>query len=77
VPGVRFVDAANGVLGIEWVDGKSVRYLLGSGDDENEDGDGGEDVFGVDDHEDPLAEYVISKGTIFRYYPFRTSFLFS
>lgn len=69
VPGLRFVDAANGVLGIEWVNGKSVRHLLGSRDegeevdqDEDEDEDEGENEAGVD--EDPLAEYVTSKGTI-------------
>lgn len=33
------VDAAEGVLGIEWIDGQSVRYLLG--DDEEEDMDDG------------------------------------
>ena len=56
MPGVRFVDAANGVLGIEWVNGKSVRYLLGSGDED-------EDEAGAGAYEDPLAEYEISKGT--------------
>lgn len=57
MPGLRFVDAANGVLGIELVNGKSVRFLLGSGD-EGEDGDGDEDVV-----EDLLIEYGVSKGT--------------
>ncbi|EDR02472.1 uncharacterized protein LACBIDRAFT_253889, partial [Laccaria bicolor S238N-H82] len=28
VPGVRMVDASEGILGIEWIDGKSVRNLL-------------------------------------------------
>lgn len=31
VPGVRMVDAADGVLGIEWIEGKSVRHLLPGG----------------------------------------------
>jgi len=65
VPGLRFVDAANGVLGIEWVNGKSVRYLLGSrdeGEEGDQDEDEGENAAVVD--EDPLAEYAISKGTI-------------
>ena len=65
VPGLRFVDAANGVLGIEWVNGRSVRHLLGSRDEGEEGGqdeDEGENEAGVD--EDPLAEYVTSKGTI-------------
>ena len=58
MPGLRFVDAANGVLGIEWVNGKSVRFLLGSGD-EGEDADGDQDVV-----QDPLIGYGVSKGTI-------------
>jgi hypothetical protein len=55
VPGLRFVDAANGVLGIEWVNGKSVRCLLGSGDEGEEvdgDGDGDDD----DDDGEAAAE---------------------
>jgi TP53 regulating kinase-like protein len=70
VPGLRFVDAANGVLGIEWVNGKSVRFLLGSGD-EGEDADSDEDVV-----EDPLIEYGVSKGTIPNNAHFRTPILF-
>jgi len=31
VPGIRMVDATEGVLGIEWIEGKSVRMLLGGG----------------------------------------------
>jgi TP53 regulating kinase-like protein len=62
VPGLRFVDAANGMLGIEWVNGKTVRYLLGSRH-EGEEGDEGEEVEAGAD-EDPLAEYATSKGTI-------------
>lgn len=56
VPGLRFVDAASGALGIEWIDGKSVRSLLGSGDE-------GEDEEDEDDgDEDFLAEYGVPKG---------------
>lgn len=36
VPGVRMVDAPAGVLGIEWVEGKSVRRLLPGGAEEEE-----------------------------------------
>ncbi|KAF7367466.1 Bud32 protein kinase [Mycena sanguinolenta] len=41
VPGVRMVDAAEGVLGIEWIHGQSVRKLLpgGAGEDEDASGD--------------------------------------
>lgn len=62
MPGLRFVDAANGVLGIEWVNGRSIRFLLGSGD-EGEEADGNEDGVVVVD-EEPLAEYGVTKGTI-------------
>lgn len=64
VPGLRFVDAASGALGIQWVDGKSVRSLLGSGDEgeetyreEDEDGAPVED-------EDLLAEYRVAKDAL-------------
>lgn len=59
VPGLRFVDAANGVLGIQWVNGRSVRYLLGSGD-EGEEADSNED--GIVADQDPLVEYGVPKG---------------
>jgi len=40
VPGIRMVDAAAGALGIEWIEGKSVRRLLPGGEtDEEEHGD--------------------------------------
>ncbi|OSX64975.1 hypothetical protein POSPLADRAFT_1135089, partial [Postia placenta MAD-698-R-SB12] len=31
VPGIRMVDAAEGILVLEWIEGQSVRYLLGGG----------------------------------------------
>lgn len=66
VPGVRMVDAPAGVLGLEWIDGKSVRFLLGGG------AEGVEEVVGESEEnedeefieEDPLREYGISQGTI-------------
>jgi TP53 regulating kinase-like protein len=62
VPGLRFVDAASGALGIEWVDGKSVRSLLGSGDEgEEPESEEDEDVAPTED-EDLLAEYGVTKG---------------
>ena len=62
------VDAVEGVLGIEWIDGKSVRFLLGGGaegeeaiEEEDEGGDdAGEETLQPDD--DPLREYGISQG---------------
>jgi hypothetical protein len=42
VPGVRFIDLTEGVLGMEWIEGHSVRALLGGEpeQDETEDVDG-------------------------------------
>ncbi|KZT69072.1 hypothetical protein DAEQUDRAFT_711029 [Daedalea quercina L-15889] len=65
VPGIRMVDATEGVLGLEWIDGKTVRFLLGGGaEDEDEDetleeGDEGQVV-----KEDPLKEYGVSQDDI-------------
>jgi TP53 regulating kinase and related kinases len=56
VPGIRMVDVAEGVLGIEWIEGKSVRRLLPGGTEENQDGEGEEAVV------DPLESYGVSQG---------------
>ncbi|KAG9075661.1 serine/threonine-protein kinase bud32 [Ceratobasidium sp. UAMH 11750] len=40
VPGIRFVHADSGVLGIEWIDGSSVRKVLGGGAEGEDEGDG-------------------------------------
>ena len=53
VPGIRMVDAAEGVIGMNWIEGSSVRHLLPGGAEEDE--DLGEDV-------DPLLEYGVSQG---------------
>jgi TP53 regulating kinase-like protein len=60
VPGLRFVDAASGALGIEWIDGKSIRSLLGSGDEGEETED--EDDVALAEDEDFLTEYRVPKG---------------
>jgi TP53 regulating kinase-like protein len=36
VPGLRIVDVKQGVLGLEWIDGWSVRELLGGGQEDDE-----------------------------------------
>ncbi|OCH86930.1 hypothetical protein OBBRIDRAFT_814355 [Obba rivulosa] len=63
VPGIRMVDAAEGVLALEWIDGKSVRFLLGGGAEgeeeeaaDSEDSDVAEAAAQEDDT-DPLSEY--------------------
>jgi len=65
VPGLRFVDAIEGLLGIEWIEGKSIKCLLPTGaQEEFEEED--EDVIDQDDvsshliDEDPLKEFGIS-----------------
>ncbi|KAI0781668.1 kinase-like domain-containing protein [Irpex lacteus] len=63
VPSVRMVDAAEGVLGIEWIDGKSIRFLLGGGaeDEEVEEVDEADDVEeDPTEEEDALLEYNVS-----------------
>lgn len=65
VPGIRMVDAAQGVLGIEWIDGKSVRFLLGGGEENEEileEGDVDEPESEDATEEDTLSEYGVSKG---------------
>jgi TP53 regulating kinase and related kinases len=60
------VDAVQGILGIEWIDGRSVRFLLGGGEEDEapiEEGDYAEDEIGdVPEEEDPLSEYNVSRG---------------
>lgn len=58
------VDATEGILGIEWIDGKSVRFLLGGG------AEGEEEIEETADEpdedvpleENPLQEYGVSQG---------------
>ncbi|KAI6114643.1 kinase-like domain-containing protein [Pisolithus croceorrhizus] len=44
VPGVRMVDVAEGVLGLEWIEGRPVRVLLPGGSEEVQHSDGTEGV---------------------------------
>ncbi|KAH7886743.1 kinase-like domain-containing protein [Phlebopus sp. FC_14] len=59
VPGIRMVDSAGGVLGIEWIDGKIVRALLPGGAEEEEsiEKDTQEGV-------DPLVEFEVTRDTL-------------
>ena len=69
VPGIRTVDAAEGMIGIEWIDGASVRMVLGGGaddddaaiSDDEETGNSNLEVVGADNREDNLAEYGLTK----------------
>ncbi|KAI0631708.1 hypothetical protein C8Q77DRAFT_155248 [Trametes polyzona] len=69
VPGIRMVDATEGVLGIEWIDGKSVRFLLGGGaegeevvEDDSEEPEGGD----VIEEDDPLKEYGVTQDAVMK-----------
>lgn len=55
------VDAAEGLLGIEWIDGKNVKYLLPSGAEDVD----GEDEAPVESPSQTLAHYGISVGGYF------------
>ncbi|EJD00465.1 uncharacterized protein FOMMEDRAFT_169910 [Fomitiporia mediterranea MF3/22] len=64
VPGIRMVDASEGVIGIEWIEGKSVRSLLGA-DEESDIPD--ENINAISAGDDPdsvvshLAEYGLAQ----------------
>ena len=62
VPGLRYVDAIEGLLGIEWIEGKSIKYLLPSGAQEEFHEDDVNDVSSLATDEDPLKEFGISVG---------------
>ena len=60
VPGIRMVDAREGILGLEWIEGKSVRRLLPGGEEEDEvDGLAGKAIA-----DDLVKEYNVSTGII-------------
>ncbi|KAH9934870.1 uncharacterized protein B0H18DRAFT_902524 [Fomitopsis serialis] len=68
VPSIRMVDAAEGVLGLEWIEGKSVRFLLGGGaegeDEYTEEDDSEEEP--QETEEDPLKEFGVSQDDVMR-----------
>ncbi|KAL7278045.1 hypothetical protein ACG7TL_008009 [Trametes sanguinea] len=67
VPGIRMVDAAEGVIGIEWIEGKSIRFLLGGGaEDEEVVVDDSDDTVEEEASpaEDPLQEYGLTKDAV-------------
>lgn len=49
VPGLRMVDHRNGILAIEWIDGWSVREVLGGGQEDDEGVIDEEELAEVDD----------------------------
>ncbi|KAH9842887.1 uncharacterized protein C8Q71DRAFT_734992 [Rhodofomes roseus] len=68
VPGIRMVDTAQGVLGLEWIDGKSIRLLLGGGaegEDETTEEETEDDSHEIEE-EDPFDEYGISEDDAMR-----------
>jgi TP53 regulating kinase and related kinases len=62
VPGIRLVDARNGLLGLELIEGKSVRQILPGAEEEEEEedeykGEGEEE--GEEMEEDPQPEELV------------------
>lgn len=62
VPAIRMVDAPNGLLAIEWIDGQSVRQLLPGGAEEEFEDDPAEEHEDAIVDQDPLAAYGLPKG---------------
>lgn len=60
VPGLRMVDAQEGVIGIEWIEGESVRLLLGAEDEETDDS---EEPSDQTDHEEPDYDPLVKFNT--------------
>lgn len=64
------VDAVEGVIGIDWIDGKSVRALLGGGEEsEPEEAEGKDEDLANDDDvgiesDDPLAEFGLAQSML-------------
>ncbi|KAI0928186.1 hypothetical protein AcV5_005831 [Taiwanofungus camphoratus] len=69
VPGIRMVDAVEGVLGLELIHGKSVRFLLGGGAEGEEEAindEGENDDLSDEAEEDPLQEYGVTQDAVMR-----------
>ncbi|KAL5480358.1 BUD32 [Sanghuangporus weigelae] len=60
VPGIRMVDAPEGVIGIEWIEGKSVRVLLGTEEDSDTTPDA--ESSGVLEEEDSVVDHLVPFG---------------
>ncbi|EGN97266.1 hypothetical protein SERLA73DRAFT_183925 [Serpula lacrymans var. lacrymans S7.3] len=62
VPGIRMVDAASGVLAIEWIEGKSLRHLFpGGAEDDDVSEDIAESADEEDEEEDLLTGFYVSR----------------
>jgi hypothetical protein len=58
VPEIRMVDASEGLLGLEWIEGHSVRQLLPGGEEPEE----GEEATDLPVEPDRLQEYGVDVG---------------
>lgn len=61
VPGIRMVDAVEGVLGLEWIEGKTVRSLLPGGSVDEEDDRNGVDGSDLCE-DDALTKFGVDRG---------------
>jgi len=62
VPGLRMVDADKGVLGIEWIDGRSLRVILGADEEGGVAYEGAEENEGEEDTTPELSKYGLTVG---------------
>jgi len=62
VPGVRYVDLEHGILGLEWIDGMTVRRLLG--DIDTSDLRMGHPLLSTEDGKDGFDQYILSSDTL-------------
>jgi len=73
VPQVVLVDVDSGIIGIEWIDGKTVRFVLGADEELMDDADRG-DTGGGDASGSGGVEYGISQGELITSLECRASF---
>ncbi|GAA5915745.1 serine/threonine protein kinase BUD32 [Sporobolomyces salmoneus] len=64
VPGLRIVDVKSGALGVEWIEGWSVREVLGGGQEEDGLPEEGAEAEGTEEEEEEedIAELLTAKG---------------
>ncbi|KAL5500992.1 BUD32 [Sanghuangporus vaninii] len=60
VPGIRMVDALEGVVGMEWIEGKSVRVLLGA--EEDSDTTPNAEISEVLEEQDSVVDHLVPFG---------------
>jgi len=63
VPGIRMVDPIDGIIGIERIDGPSVRAVLGGGADADEEENSAEEGISTETEQPRWDDYLVKHGT--------------